>query len=206
MSSRLYVIAVLAGLSVAHARAADNSGYLIQAHNGSPITTSFGECVHTGAWSPASSYRQCDAAPVSIAAETAAVEAPSAVLFRMSMDTLFDFDSAVLKADAGPRLDELAGQINQARYQKIDIVGHADRIGPAKYNQRLSEERARAVREYLAGRGIDESRIAITGVGSSEPVTGSECERLRGKRLVSCLGPDRHAEVTVIGTQTSAMR
>jgi OOP family OmpA-OmpF porin len=85
-------------------------------------------------------------------------------------------------------------------------VGHADRIGHAKHNQRLSEQRAEAVREYLAAHGIDGSKIAVSGVGSTASVTGDQCRGLRGRSLVSCLQPDRYSEVTVTGTQTSAMR
>lgn len=226
MSSRFYLVAVIAGLSVAQARAADNpAGYLISAQDGAPVTAGYGSCVHTLEWTRESSYRQCDPRPVAIqapasveapvqaapepapvVAEAPAVEAPRVVPFRISMDTLFDFDSAVLRASAGPALDELAKQLAETDYQTVTITGHADRIGSAKYNQRLSEQRARAVREYLATRGIDGSKIAVSGVGSSEPVTGDQCKGLRGKRLVFCLQPDRFAEVTVTGTQTSAMR
>jgi OOP family OmpA-OmpF porin len=127
-------------------------------------------------------------------------------LLRISMATLFDFDSAVLTVDAGPALDDLAKQLSDADYQKIDIVGHADRIGPTKYNHQLSEKRAMAVSQYLAAHGIDESKIAVSGAGTSEPLTAGKCEGLRGKPLVSCLQPDRSAEVTVTGRQSSAMR
>jgi OOP family OmpA-OmpF porin len=88
----------------------------------------------------------------------------------------------------------------------VHIVGHADRIGPAQYNQRLSERRAAAVGAYLAAHGVDGSTIAVSGVGSAEPVTGSQCKGVRGKGLIACLQPDRFAEVTVNGTQTSAMQ
>jgi OOP family OmpA-OmpF porin len=184
--------------------------------------------VHTSAWTPDSSYRQCDPRPVAkelpapveaatfqtapdpmpapVVAGTPAVEPSRTVLFRISMATLFDFDSAILRGDAGPALDDLARQINEADYQKIDIVGHADRIGRAKYNQQLSEKRGRAVRDYLAAHGVDGSKITVSGAGSSEPLTAGKCEGLRGKGLVSCLQPDRSAEVTVTGTQASAMR
>jgi OmpA-OmpF porin, OOP family len=219
MSSRLYLIAVITGLSVAQARAADSpSGYLIQGEDGAPVSTGYGGCVHTSAWTPDSSYRQCDPRPVAMElpapVQAATVQpapdpasAPVATtLLRISMATLFDFDSAVLRADAGPALDDLARQLTEADYQKIEVVGHADRIGRAEYNQQLSEKRARAVREYLAAHGIDGSKIAVSGVGSIEPLTAGDCEGLRGKRLVSCLQPDRSAEVTVTGRQTSAMR
>jgi OOP family OmpA-OmpF porin len=229
MSSRLSLIAVIAGLSVAQAHAADNpSGYLIHGQDGSPVSVGYGGCVRTSAWTPDSSYRQCDprpvamelpapveaatvqtapdSAPAPVIAGTAAVEPSRSVLLRISMATLFDFDSAILRGDAGPALDDLAKQLTQANYQKIDIVGHADRIGRAKYNQQLSEKRARAVREYLAAHGVDGSKITVSGAGSSEPLTAGKCEGLRGMRLVSCLQPDRSAEVTVTGTQASAMR
>jgi OOP family OmpA-OmpF porin len=226
MSSRLYVLAVITGLSVAPARAAENpAGYLISGQNGAPVTAGYGECVHTGRWTPDMSYRQCDPRPVAAApveaapepapvaaepapvvAETPAVETPRAVPFRISMDALFDFDSAALRADAGPALGEFVKQLARTDYQTVAIVGHADRIGRAKYNQQLSEERAKAVRDYLAAHGIDGSKIAVSGVGSTESVTGDQCKGLRGKDLISCLQPDRYTEVTVTGTQTSAMR
>jgi OOP family OmpA-OmpF porin len=199
MSNRLYLFALITGFSVAQARAADNpSGYLIQGQDGSPVTAGYGACVHTSAWTDGSSYRQCNPRPVAML-----LPAP---LLRISMATLFDFDSAVLRVDAGPALDDLAKQLSDADYQKIDIVGHADRIGRTKYNQQLSEKRAMAVRQYLAAHGIDESKIAVSGAGTSEPLTAGKCEGLRGKELVSCLQPDRSAEVTVTGRQSSAMR
>jgi OOP family OmpA-OmpF porin len=229
MSSRLYLtaaIAVIAGLSVAQARAADPStGYAITG-SGAPVTAADGECVHSADWSAAASYRKCDPrpvaaqapAPVQAAPEQApapvvveeeavvVVEAPRPVPFRLSMDALFDFDRAVLRADAAPVLDELTARLAGSEYRTVHIVGHADRIGPAQYNQRLSERRAAAVGAYLAAHGVDGSTIAVSGVGSAEPVTGSQCKGVRGKGLIACLQPDRFAEVTVNGTQTSAMQ
>jgi OOP family OmpA-OmpF porin len=202
MFSRSYLIAVIAASSVAQARAADDpAGYLISAQESAPVTSAYG-CVRTSQWTPDMSYRQCDPLPV---AKEVAAPAHAAPL-RITMETLFDFDSALLSADAGPALDGLVKQLAQADYQTVKIVGHADRIGRAKYNQRLSEQRAEAVRNYLAARGIDGSKIAVSGVGSSESVTRSQCEGLEGKPLIACLQPDRSAEVRVIGTQTSAMR
>jgi OOP family OmpA-OmpF porin len=228
MSSRLYLtaaIALIAGLSVAQARAADRpTGYATDS-SGVPITAADGECVHSADWSASSSYRKCDPrpvaaqapapvqaapqqapAPVVVEEEAVVVEPPRPVPFRLSMDALFDFDRAVLRADAAPVLDELTARLAGSDYRTVNIVGHADRIGPAQYNQTLSERRAAAVGAYLAAHGIDGSRIAVSGVGSAEPVTGSQCKGVRGKGLIACLQPDRFAEVTVTGTQTSAMQ
>lgn len=227
MSRRLSVLAVIAAFSIAHAHAADDpAGYLISAQDGVPVTAGSGGCIRTGEWTPEASYRECDARPVAAVVAVPAPEpvveqaplvqvksevaaqpmAPHPAPFRISMDTLFDFDSAVLRPHAGPALDELAKKLAEADYQKVSIVGRADRIGPAKRNQKLSEQRAKAVGDYLSAHGIEGSKITVSGVGSSDPATGDKCKGLRGKPLVSCLQPDRSAEVTVTGTQTSAMR
>ena len=212
MSTRLYVLAVIATLSAAPARAAEETAaYLVAASDGAPVTTASGACVRTSEWNPAASYRDCDPLPIAklvpASVEPAHLDSPSrAEPIRISMNTLFDFDSAVLRADAGPALDALAKQLTQSSYQKVDVVGHADRMGPGKYNQKLSEQRAEAVRDYLLAQGLDGTRLTAFGVGNTEPLTGKECRGLRGKPLVYCLQRDRYTEITVLGTQTSAMR
>ena len=212
MSTRLYVLAVIATLSTAPARAAEEAAaYLVAASDGAPVTTASGACVRTSEWNPAASYRGCNPLPtaklVPASVEPARLDAPlRAEPIRISMNTLFDFDSAVLRADAGPALDALAKQLTQASYQKVDIVGHADRMGSGKYNQKLSEQRAEAVRDHLLALGLDGTKLTAFGVGATEPLTGKECRGLRGKPLVYCLQRDRYTEITVLGTQTSAMR
>ena len=212
MSTRIYVLAVIAALSAAQARADDEpSGYLVVAADGAPVTAASGACVRTSEWNPAASYRDCNPLPtaklVPASVEPARLDAPLRdEPIRISMNTLFDFDSAVLRADAGPALDALAKQLTQASYQKVDIVGHADRMGSGKYNQKLSEQRAEAVRDHLLALGLDGTKLTAFGVGATEPLTGKECRGLRGKPLVYCLQRDRYTEITVLGTQTSAMR
>lgn len=212
MHTRLFPAALIAALSLAQAHAAEEpAGYLVSAQDGTPVTTASGACVRTGQWSAGTSYRDCDPLPsaklIPAAVKAASSESPSpAEPMRVSMNTLFDFDSAVLRADAGPALDALAKQLTSRNYQKVDIVGHADRMGPGKYNQKLSEQRAEAVRDYLLTRGLDATKVSAIGVGATEPLTGKECRGLLGKPLVYCLQRDRYTEITVLGTQTSAMR
>ena len=62
------------------------------------------------------------------------------------------------------------------------------------------------MRDYLVAQGMDRGKIAISGLGSVEGATRSLCESFHGEALVQCLQPDRSAEVTVIGTQASALR
>jgi OOP family OmpA-OmpF porin len=115
------------------------------------------------------------------------------------MDAFFDFDQATLRPEGKAALDELANRLAVTQYEKLTIVGHADRIGPAAYNQRLSERRASAMREYLIAQGIDGEKISTSGVGQSEPA--ASCRGLRGKRLIDCLQPDRSAELTAVGSE-----
>ena len=67
----------------------------------------------------------------------------------------FDFDSAVLKPAMMTELDEAAHQINASKgNEMLEIVGHTDSTGPEDYNQGLSERRAQAAADYLAGKGV----------------------------------------------------
>jgi OOP family OmpA-OmpF porin len=66
------------------------------------------------------------------------------------------------------------------------IEGHTDSIGKDAYNQKLSERRALAVREYLAAQGIAESRMIPTGFGESQPVADNKTAegRAENRRVV----------------------
>lgn len=183
MSPRACLMAAMAGLSIAQARAADDpAGYLVSAYDGAPVTSAYGTCLRTGEWSPDSAYRGCGPVP-----------------FTVSIDALFPFDSAALTPQAAEALDALAQHLVQAHTQSVDIVGHADGIGHPAYNRRLSEQRARTVRDYLAARGVVRSKISASGIGSAKPLAAPLCEGLARDALVACLQPDRYAGVTVRG-------
>lgn len=123
----------------------------------------------------------------------------------LSADVLFDFNKATLK-DAGKlKLDELADRLRGASLDEIKIVGHADRIGSPQYNQRISEERAKAVKAYLESRTAARA-IHTAGKGKLEPVTGNACramgaEQGANRRLVECLQPDRRVVITLVATR-----
>ncbi|MBA2664300.1 MAG: OmpA family protein [Bradymonadaceae bacterium] len=83
----------------------------------------------------------------------------------------FEYDKAVILADSFDLLNEVAGVINaNARIRKIEVQGHTDHAGTPKYNQTLSESRARAVREYLIGQNVDPARLSSKGYGQSMPL------------------------------------
>jgi len=66
-------------------------------------------------------------------------------------------------------------------HQAVLVVGHTDATGSAQGNQRLSEQRARAVAGLLAGEGIDRSRMYFQGAGASRPIADNADPALRGQ-------------------------
>jgi len=97
----------------------------------------------------------------------------------------FDFDKATLRADGKPVLDEAVRTLKDERDIKVSVEGHTDAVGSDAYNQRLSERRAGAVADYLAGGGIARARMATVGFGESKPVASNETEdgRAQNRRV-----------------------
>ena len=199
------------------ASAADAGGYLVSS-NGRAVIDPFGRCWHTGEWRPGMRFQSCQprlasaaapakappAAPRVLARETAPAPKPPVPL-RLSADTLFAFDSAELSERGRAALDSLDKRIAAADYRRVDIAGHADPLGAASYNRRLSERRADSVRDYLARHGIDAHRMVAEGLGSADPVTReAQCKDLPRGALIRCLQPDRYAQVTVLGALHTA--
>ncbi len=89
----------------------------------------------------------------------------------------FDFDRASLKAESTPELNRLASLLQENGAMKIEISGHTDNIGTRKYNQALSERRARAVYDFLVKTGIDGSRLTTVGYGKDRPMVSNDDEK-----------------------------
>lgn len=81
----------------------------------------------------------------------------------------FDFDKAVLRPDTAQLVREIAVMLQGNPNWVLQIAGHTDTTGGARYNQRLSTERARAVRQALIARGIAPDRLQAIGYGESRP-------------------------------------
>ena len=127
----------------------------------------------------------------------------------LETDVLFEFDKARLRESGRHRLDEIAAGLKGAEVEEIVAVGHADRIASERYNQKLSEERAAAVKSYLSEQGVPAEKIVAEGRGEEQPVTGDDCSRMgpeRGsnRKLVNCLQPDRRVEIEVLGSREIA--
>ncbi|MFL9626580.1 porin OmpA [Aeromonas jandaei] len=148
-------------------------------------------------------YRFGQVAPV--VAAPAPAPAPEPVIvekqFTLSSDVLFDFNKATLKPKASEALDNLYSQIESARPKDgvATVIGYTDRIGSDSYNQKLSEQRAQTVANYLVGKGIPASKVNVEGRGKASPVTGDSCVSKSKRELIVCLAPDRRVEVKVEG-------
>ena len=92
---------------------------------------------------------------------------------------LFDFDSYELTAKAQNILDKVASWLVENDGVKTVIEGHTDNVGSAQYNQALSENRAKAVKEYIVKKGVKESSVDVVGYGNSRPLTDNSTEELR---------------------------
>lgn len=83
---------------------------------------------------------------------------------------LFDVDSDVLRPESSAVLQQIERTLNQHEDLSIVIEGHTDATGDDTHNQDLSERRAQSVVAWLAGRGVDASRLSAVGKGESDPV------------------------------------
>ena len=82
----------------------------------------------------------------------------------------FDYDKSNIKPQFAPILDEAAQTLKDNPDINVSIEGHTDSIGSDEYNQRLSERRAQAVKQYLVSKGIAASRLSAVGKGEQEPI------------------------------------
>lgn len=223
-SKHLLMAAVVAGIGAAAQAQTPGVdlkgtvGYVID-QRGYVAKSGAGLCWRTGYWTPAMAIAECDPdlapkaapapapAPAPAAAPAApAAPKPAAQKVTLAADALFDFDKAVLRPDGKAKLDKLVEDLKGLKLEVIIAVGHTDRIGTDKYNQKLSERRAAAVKNYLVSKGIDANRIYAEGKGEKQPVTGNKCKKMgpenrKNKKLIECLQPDRRVEIEVIGTK-----
>lgn len=205
--------------SIAIAQSSQIQGYLLDSR-GAVVKNNYGQCWRTGYWTPEMAIAECDpdlvkkvAAPApklaAVTPEAVLVPAPSPEPKKLapqkvsfSADALFGFDKSTLRPEGKLELDNLARDLNGVSYDTIHVAGHTDRIGSDKYNQKLSEERANAVRDYLVSKDIAANRITVEGKGELQPVTQlGDCTGPKSKKLIACLQPDRRVDIEVTGTK-----
>jgi peptidoglycan-associated lipoprotein len=95
----------------------------------------------------------------------------------------FPFSKAGISDEAKAIIDEVVAPLVQAnRGVYFEIEGHTDDTGPAAYNMRLGEERAMAVRDYIAEKfGVALSRLSVISYGEEKPVADNKTREGRAK-------------------------
>ena len=106
----------------------------------------------------------------------------------LASKALFDFDKAVLKPEGKAAIDsEIISKLAQVtKLELVLVTGHTDPIGTQQYNQKLSERRADAVRDYLVSKGVPKDKIETLGMGKTQPVPGVVCKQKNMKELIAC--------------------
>lgn len=94
-------------------------------------------------------------------------------------NVFFDFDRTELKPESFVELDKLVEYLRKNAGLRIEIGGHTDDQGTDEYNDRLSENRAKSVYDYLVGKGIPADRLQYKGYGKRMPVAGNDTEEGR---------------------------
>jgi OOP family OmpA-OmpF porin len=115
----------------------------------------------------------------------------------------FDYNQSAVRPGEAAKLDELAARAKGQASDRLDAVGHTDRIGGPDYNLGLSKRRAESVRAYLAGKGVEAKRVRADAKGETETVTGDACKNMGpesrdNRKLVECLQRDRRVEVKLV--------
>jgi outer membrane protein OmpA-like peptidoglycan-associated protein len=101
-------------------------------------------------------------------------ETPRETKLTLAADVLFDFDSAVVRADAKPELHRVADLLRQKARGLVLIEGHTDSKGTPPRNMTLSQQRAAAIRAWLvANEKLPQGMFNVQGFGASRPVAAN---------------------------------
>ena len=108
---------------------------------------------------------------------------------------LFETNRSVIKKDSLALLDSLASIISSCQSsiagRGIQVSGHTDNVGNDTYNQKLSQQRAGVVKDYLVKKGIEGGLITSVGLGESKPIASNDDEagRSQNRRITFDINP-----------------
>ena len=176
---------------------ADSSGHL--------ESDGQGHCVRTIHWTPELALPECEPgmAPKKVAAPAPAPVAapapkpePAIEKVTLKAGALFDSGKSALKPAGERELDELATKLRAMQgVEAVEITGYTDSQGQAAFNQKLSEQRAEAVKSYLVNKGVEERVMTTRGMGASDPVASNATAAGRAQ--------NRRVELEIKASQTA---
>jgi outer membrane protein OmpA-like peptidoglycan-associated protein len=96
------------------------------------------------------------------------------IVITVSGGMLFKTGSSNIMSSANSRLDEIARVLSEQNGRSITVEGHTDSRGSEELNQKLSQERAEAVRDYLVKEGVPADRVTAVGKGEGNPIASND--------------------------------
>ena len=116
----------------------------------------------------------------------------------LAADALFAFgksDIGSISPEGRRKLDELSRELKSVEVEKVRVIGYADRIGSASFNDKLSADRAATVVSYLVRGGLASNLVTSEGRGSRDPQV--QCSQTNRAALIACLAPNRRVEIEI---------
>lgn len=129
------------------------------------------------------------------------VDGGQAILVNLPDGVTFATGSYSINPGFQTLLDRVAASLQQYPNSLVDVYGHTDTVGSAASNQRLSEQRAQAVANYLIGRGVSSARIRWLGFGETQlkVVTGDNVNQPANRRVEIKIVPITAQEAQAAG-------
>lgn len=115
------------------------------------------------------------------------------ILVKFDSGILFDFNKSELKGTAKENITKLVATLNKEPDTEILVLGHTDNIGTLSANQKVSEARANAVKNYAVSSGLAGSRIKTEGKNYAEPIASNDTEAGRAE--------NRRVEIVIVASK-----
>ncbi|WP_084635515.1 OmpA family protein [Pseudoxanthomonas sp. J35] len=116
------------------------------------------------------------------------------ITLNMPGNITFAFNSANIDPQFYTVLNDVAGVLREYDQTVVEVAGHTDSVGSDEVNQRLSEQRAEAVAQYLAAQGVQRERLITVGAGKRYPIASNDTEAGRAA--------NRRVEITLVPIQS----
>nr|WP_081760069.1 OmpA family protein [Pseudoxanthomonas suwonensis] len=116
------------------------------------------------------------------------------ITLNMPGNVTFAFNSANIDPQFYTVLNDVAGVLREYDQTVVEVAGHTDSVGSDEVNQRLSEQRAEAVAQYLVAQGVQRERLITVGGGKRYPIASNDTEAGRAA--------NRRVEITLVPIQS----
>ncbi|MCA5006013.1 OmpA family protein [Sphingobacterium bovistauri] len=115
------------------------------------------------------------------------------ILVKFDSGILFDFNSSALKSNAKTNIAKLVETLNKEPDTEILVLGHTDNVGSLSANQKVSEARAKSVRDYAVSQGLAGARVKTEGKNFAEPIASNDTDAGRAD--------NRRVEVVIVASK-----